>query len=176
MIPNSRQKTATSVMKPTAWIFLFLIFADPSFAKDERLERLSPEHRKWIEEEVVYIITDSEKDLFLMLETVEERNRLIEAFWRKRDPNPATPQNEFKIEHYTRFEHANKFLGRETFRPGWRTDRGRYHIILGKPRQVERFDGYSELVSAELWFYEGDPRKGLPAFFYLLFFKKKRHW
>ena len=130
------------------------------------------EHRKGIEEEVVYIITDSEKDVFLSIETLEERDRLIEAFWRKRDPNPATPQNEFRIEHYERIEYANKFLGRETFRPGWSTDRGRMRIILGEPREVQRFDGYNNLVAAELWFYEGDVRKALPSFFYLLFFKR----
>jgi GWxTD domain-containing protein len=159
-------------MKRTALLILLVALTPNVFAQDERLERLSPEHRKWIEEEVTYIITDSEKDVFLMLETVEERNRFIEAFWRKRDPNRATVQNEFKIEHYLRLEYANKFLGRETFRPGWRTDRGRYYIILGKPREVQRFDGYAEVVSIELWFYEGDPRKGLPAFFYLMFFKR----
>jgi GWxTD domain-containing protein len=141
-------------------------------AADKRLEKLSPEHRKWLEEEVVYIITDQEKDIFLSLNTLEERNAFIEAFWRKRDPNPATPQNEFKDEHYRRIEHANKFLGRETFRQGWRTDRGRMYILLGEPRETQRFDGYNELTASELWFYEGDVSKGLPSFFYLLFFKR----
>ncbi|GAG23439.1 unnamed protein product, partial [marine sediment metagenome] len=87
-------------------------------------------------------------------------------------PNPATPVNEFKEEHYERIEYANKFLGRETFRPGWRTDRGRYWIILGKPREQQRYDGYNLLVATELWFYQGDSAKGLPSFFYLMFFKR----
>jgi len=108
----------------------------------------------------------------LSLESIEERNRFIEAFWRKRDPNLATPENEFKIEHYRRLDYANQYLGRETFREGWRTDRGRYYIILGEPREIQRFDGYGELVSAHLWFYQGDPKAGTPAFFYLLFFKR----
>jgi GWxTD domain-containing protein len=153
-------------------MILFLALAADVYGKDERLERLTPEHKKWIEEEVVYIITDPEKDLFLDLETLEERESFIKAFWAKRDPNPATPVNEFKEEHYRRLEHANEFLGRETFRPGWRTDRGRYYIILGEPREIQRYDGYNELVSTELWFIEGDPAKGLPSFFYLLFFKR----
>ena len=63
----------------------------PSRAEDDRLEKLSPEHRKWLVEEVVYIILDRERDVFLSLETVDDRNRFIEAFWRKRDPNRATP-------------------------------------------------------------------------------------
>jgi GWxTD domain-containing protein len=139
---------------------------------DDRVKKLSEEHRNWLERDVVYIITDREKDVFLSLETVEERNRFIEAFWRKRDPNPATPANEYKDEHYRRIEHANTYLARETFKEGWRTDRGRYYILLGEPRETQRYDGYAELVSSELWFYQGEPRLGLPSFFYLLFFKK----
>ena len=139
---------------------------------DDRVKKLSEEHRNWFERDVIYIITDREKDVFLSLGTVEERNRFIEAFWRKRDPNPATPANEYKDEHYRRIDHANTFLGRETFREGWRTDRGRYYILLGEPRETQHYDGYSELVSSELWFYQGEPNLGLPSFFYLLFFKK----
>ena len=139
---------------------------------DERVNRLSVKHHNWLEEEVVYIITEREQETFLSLETLEERNHFIKAFWRRRDPNGATPVNEFREEHYRRFEYANKFFGRDTFREGWRTDRGRYYIILGKPRDVSRFNGYSELVDSELWFYQGDVKRGIPSFFYLLFFKK----
>jgi GWxTD domain-containing protein len=148
--------------------------AFPSFgsAQDDPLDKLSPEHRKWLEEEVVYIILDREREVFLSLETVEEREAFIEAFWKKRDPNPATPENEFKIEHYRRIDYANQFLGRETFLPGWKTDRGRMYIILGEPIEIQRFDDYNDILPAHLWFYQGDPAKGLPAFFYLLFYKR----
>ncbi len=159
-------------MRPTT--LAVLLFASLPFAAsaDDRVKKLSEEHRNWLERDVIYIITDRERDVFLALETVEERNRFIEAFWRKRDPNPATPANEYKDEHYRRIDHANTFRGRETFREGWRTDRGRYYILLGEPRETQRYDGYSELVSSELWFYQGEPKLALPSFFYLLFFKK----
>jgi len=150
----------------------FVGLASPCSAQDDPLERLSPEHRKWLEEEVVYIILDREREVFLSLETVEERERFIEAFWKKRDPNPATPENEFQIEHYRRIDYANQWLGRETYLPGWKTDRGRMYIILGEPIEIQRFDDYSDIRSAHLWFYQGDPAKGLPAFFYLLFYKR----
>ena len=155
-------------------IFL-LTYSVPSRAvtvQDERLERLTPEHRKWLEEEVVYIILDREREVFLSLETVEERKSFIEAFWRKRDPNPATPENEFKEEHYRRLEYANKFLGRETFLPGWKTDRGEIYIILGEPAEIQNFEGYNDIRETQMWFYQGDPSKGVPAFFRLLFFKR----
>lgn len=146
--------------------------AQDELSRDEKLERLREDHRAWLEEEVAYIITDREEDVFLSLETLEERTRFIEVFWGKRDPYPATPENEFKDEHYARVEYANKYLGRDTFREGWRTDRGRYWILLGEPRERHSFDGYNEVVSSELWFYQGDVSKGLPSFFYLVFFKR----
>ncbi|GMR21965.1 MAG: hypothetical protein BMS9Abin37_0288 [Acidobacteriota bacterium] len=139
---------------------------------DERLDRLSDEHKSWLERDVVYIITERERDVFLTLESVDERNRFIEAFWRKRDPNRATPVNEFRQEHYRRLDYANTYLGRETFREGWQTDRGRFYIILGEPREIQRFDGYNGLVSAHLWFYQGERGLAVPSFFYLLFFKR----
>ena len=146
--------------------------AQEELSRGEQLERLREDHRKWLEEDVVYIITDREEDVFLSLETLEERTRFIEVFWEKRDPYPATPANEFRDEHYARIEYANKYLGRDTFREGWRTDRGRYYILLGEPRERHSFDGYNEVVSSELWFYQGDVQKGLPSFFYLVFFKR----
>ena len=144
----------------------------PLASADERVDKLPPDHKLWIERDVIYIITDREREVFLSLGAREERSRFIEAFWRKRDPNLATPENEFKIEHYRRLEYANSHLGRETFRGGWRTERGRYYIILGEPQSIMRFDGYSELVSSHLWFFQGQPGSGTPAFFYLLFFKR----
>jgi GWxTD domain-containing protein len=134
--------------------------------------QISEVHRKWIEEEVPYIITEREKEVFRELETAEERDRFIDAFWARRDPNPATPVNEFKEEHEKRIEYANEFLGRESFRPGWRTDRGRYHIILGPPKTIERFSGSNEIVDSELWFYQTGRERGLPGAFYLLFFQR----
>ncbi len=144
----------------------------PLASADERVDRLNEEHTAWLESEVVYIITEHEREVFLTVGSVEERNHFIEAFWRKRDPNPVTLDNEYKIEHYRRIDYANTYLGRETSREGWRTDRGRYYIILGEPREIQRFDGYGQIVGSHLWFYQGHIRMGIPAFFYLLFFKK----
>jgi GWxTD domain-containing protein len=143
-----------------------------SFA-DERLDKLNPEHRTWIEEEVVYIITDQERNVFLSLPTVEDRARFIEAFWQRRDPDPATPANEFKDEHYERLDHANRIFSRDAPRPGWKTDMGKFWIILGKPQEIQRFDGLNEVVSTEIWFYSGDTKMGQPPRFNLVFFKEQ---
>jgi len=134
--------------------------------------QMSDAHRKWIEEEVIYIITDREEEVYRELQTVEERDRFIDAFWVRRDPNPATPLNELREVHYKRIDYANQFLGRDTFRPGWRTDRGRYYILLGEPKTIERFSGGNEIVDSELWFYQGGGERGLPGAFFLLFFQR----
>ena len=139
---------------------------------DERIEKLPEEHSRWLQEEVVYIITEREKEIFLLLESREERDGFIEAFWRRRDPKPATPHNEFREEHQRRLDYANRYLGRASPSPGWKSDRGRSYIKLGKPQDIQRFPATQGLVPIEQWFYSGDPNLGLPAHFYLLFFKQ----
>jgi GWxTD domain-containing protein len=133
---------------------------------------LSKEHELWLEEEVVYIISEREREIFLLLETHEERDRFIEAFWRTRDPNPTTPQNEYRDEHRARLDHANRYFGRDSASPGWKTDRGRIYIKLGKPQDIERFPATRDLVPTELWFFSGD-NPGLPGHFHLIFFKPR---
>jgi GWxTD domain-containing protein len=157
----------------TLWLFIALVVFSGASLADDRLEKLNPEHRKWIEEEVVYIITDQERDVFLSLHTIEDRQGFIEAFWERRDPDPATPANEFRDEHYKRLDYANRIFSRDAPRPGWKTDMGRFWIILGKPHEIQRYDGLNEVVSTEIWFYNGDPKYGQPPRFNLVFFKKQ---
>jgi len=145
-----------------------LLLAEKLSVKD-----LPEKYRKWLEEEVVYIIRPKEKDIYLQLETDKERNIFIEAFWKHRDPTPGTPENEFKNEHYRRIAYANKFLGRDTPRPGWRTDRGRIYIILGDPIDIDRYEDSNDVYPAEVWFYQGDVKYGLPPHFNVAFFKKR---
>jgi len=122
---------------------------------------------------VVYIITPVEKDVFLKLKTDRERDLFIEAFWKHRDPVPETEENEFKSEHYRRIEYANKYFGRESPKPGWKTDRGRFYIILGPPNDIQRLDAKSEVYDSEIWFYQGKNDLGLPPGFNVLFFRDK---
>lgn len=141
--------------------------------KKEKKRELPEKYRKWLEEEVVYIITPVEKEIFLKLQNDRERELFIEAFWKHRDPIPETEENEFKIEHYKRIEYANKYFGRETTKPGWKTDRGRVYIILGAANDIQRIDGKSEIYNCEIWFYQGKTDLGLPPGFNLLFFQEK---
>jgi len=154
-------------------IFIILPAANQAFQLKKRTPKdLPPVYRKWLEEEVVYIITPREKEVFLQLETDRERDLFIEGFWKQRDPDPSTPENEFKKEHYRRIEYANKNFGRDTPGPGWRTDMGRIYIILGEPKTIEAFENLSECYPVVVWFYDGMIRYGLPNSFYIVFFKE----
>ena len=152
----------------------FFISLVSSISADKKKSSDLPEHyRKWLEEEVLYIIKPLEKDVFLQLGTDKEREIFIEAFWRQRDPTPGTPQNEYKEEHYRRIAYANQFFGRETTRPGWMTDRGRTYIILGEPIDIDRYENSEEHYPVITWFYQGDIKYGLPPHFNVAFFKRR---
>lgn len=139
---------------------------------DSSVKNLPPKYKKWLEEEVVYIITKKEREVFLALQTDRERDIFIEAFWKQRDPTPNTPENEFKTEHYKRIKFANERFGRETATPGWRTEMGRVYIILGEPKQIVRLENETELYPVQVWFYDGMEAYGLPSAFNVVFFKK----
>jgi GWxTD domain-containing protein len=132
---------------------------------------LAPKYKAWLAEEVVYIITTKEREIFQKLESDEDRDRFIEEFWKARDPTPGTPRNEFRDEHYRRIEFANKTFGRGLPFQGWRTQRGRIYIILGPPVDVQRFES-GEIYPIELWYFQGNPALGQAPFFRLLFYKK----
>jgi len=98
-------------------------------------QELSSTYKKWLKQDVAYIITPEEVAAFKQLSNDEERDQFIEQFWLRRDPTPDTPENEYKEEHYRRIAYANEHFGAGI--PGWKTDRGRIYIIWGPPDQIE---------------------------------------
>jgi GWxTD domain-containing protein len=92
-------------------------------------------YKKWLDEDVVYIISDEEKKVFKDLQNEEEKEKFIEQFWLRRDTDPRTPDNEFKEEHYRRIAWSNERYASGV--PGWRTDRGRTYITFGAPAEIE---------------------------------------
>lgn len=92
-------------------------------------------YRKWLNEDVAYIITDEERTNFKRLQTDAEREKFIEDFWLRRDPTPGTAENEMKEEHYRRIAYANEHFASAI--PGWKTDRGRIYITYGPPDEIE---------------------------------------
>src|ERR1700741_1013767 len=98
-------------------------------------QELGKTYKKWLDEDVRWIITDEEQKAFKMLSNDEERDQFIEAFWQPRDPTPDTVENEYKEEHSRRIAYANEHFAAGI--PGWKTDRGRIYIIWGKPDEIE---------------------------------------
>ncbi len=117
---------------PSAWASQ----GKKSVQEQARQEEAGSYYKKWLEEDVVYIISPEEKAVFDSLTTSEEKDQFIEQFWHRRDPTPTTVENEFKIEHYRRIAYVNEryFSGV----PGWKTDRGKIYIRFGEPDSKER--------------------------------------
>jgi GWxTD domain-containing protein len=168
-------------MKKTIYstlIFLLLlgislsISSSPLLGSDKKeKEELDKKYKTFLQD-VEYIITKAEREAFYKMPSNEMRDLFIKNFWEVRDPTPGTPRNEFKEEHYRRLEYANKYLGRETYRPGWQTDRGRTYILLGEPRDIQRYPDSGRTYPLELWFYDAGGLPTLPPYFYLIFFKR----
>ena len=91
--------------------------------------------KKWLNEDVTYIITDEERKAFKQMSTDEEREQFVEQFWLRRDPTPDTVENEFKEEHYRRIAYANEHYASGA--PGWKMDRGRIYITFGPPDEID---------------------------------------
>ncbi len=145
----------------------FCVTAGAAAQEPPSREPLSAASRQWLEEVVPYIITSAEKEVFLVLKTEKQRGEFIESFWRKRDPDPSTPENEAKLEYYKRIAQANRLFSTSGL-AGWRTDRGRIYILLGPPKEVQRdFGGQGSGLSAitgpkETWQYWNLPNPKLP--------------
>ena len=108
---------------------------DPSTKARNIKPELKEAYKRWLNNDVAYIITSDEKKAFLALQTDEERENFIAFFWLRRDPDPDTEENEFREEYYERIAYANEHFASGI--PGWRTDRGRIYITWGKPDGVE---------------------------------------
>ncbi len=98
-------------------------------------QELGSSYKKWLNEDVRWIISPEELTAFKALSNDEERDAFIEQFWQRRDPTPDTEENEFKEEHYRRIAYANEHFS--AGRAGWRTDRGRIYIVFGPPDEIE---------------------------------------
>ncbi len=120
------------------------LLASPPKDKPDKQERrrqkaiqkeMESPYKKWLQEEVPYIITNDERGAFKKFSTDEEREQFIEQFWERRNPNPGSPENEFKEEYYRRIAYANEHYASGI--PGWKADRGRIYIMYGPPDEIE---------------------------------------
>jgi len=139
--------------------------------KTNQKEEIPKVYREWPDKDVAYIITPQERDAYKKLKTNEEREQFIELFWRRRDPDPDTDENEYREEYYERIAYANEHFSSGI--PGWKTDRGRVYIMYGKPDEKETHPmgghyerpsyeggGSTSTYPFEIWFYRYLPGIG----------------
>ena len=144
---------------------------DPSEKPRNVKPELKKAYKDWLDKDVAYIITDEERKAFKKLATDDEREHFIEEFWRRRDPDPDTDENEFREEYYERIAYANEHFASGI--PGWKTDRGRIYIMYGKADEVESHPsggayqresyeggGSTSTFPFEKWFYRYIPGVG----------------
>ncbi|WP_158751883.1 GWxTD domain-containing protein [Acidobacterium sp. S8] len=130
----------------------------------ELKQELKGPYKKWVDQDVHWIITDQELRAFKSLSNDEERDAFIEAFWQRRNPNPDSPENEFRDENYRRIEYSNEHFA--AGKPGWKTDRGMIYIKYGKPdstdshpsggtydRPMDEGGGTTSTYPFEVWHY-----------------------
>jgi GWxTD domain-containing protein len=133
-------------------------------AQKELRQELKGTYRVWLNEEVPYIISDDERKAFMSLSNDEERDAFIESFWQRRNPNPDSPENEYREEHYRRIAYANEHFA--AGKPGWKTDRGHIYIAFGPAdsidshpsggtyeRPMEEGGGETSTFPFEVWHY-----------------------
>ena len=98
-----------------------------------------------------YISKDDEFSKISDAKTDEEKRKLFDEFWKKRDPNVNTVRNEFMEEYYSRVAYTNKHFS--SYQPGWKTDMGMVFILFGSPNNVERHPFDIDAKPYEIWSY-----------------------
>lgn len=128
--------------------------------QSETEKALDPAYSKWLNEDVVYLIDQTERTAFLRLTTNEERDKFVVQFWERRNPTPGAP-NKFKEEHYRRIAYTNSHFA--SGMPGWKTDRGHIYILYGPPDELEAHP--QAAVPKEEWLYQNMPGAGKNSIF-----------
>jgi GWxTD domain-containing protein len=98
----------------------------------------------WPASAVTFLLTEAEKKEFASLGDDAARREWVFRFWKRFDPDPATPDNEYELEFYRRVQYAEAHFSTETVR-GSLSDRGRVLLVLGPPSYV----GRSPLLQSE---------------------------
>lgn len=150
---KTRMPVAASVIVVSLAALVLSGFSCRLYKLERQLDPVSAEFLS----QVRYIITSHERKILLELPE-GEREKFIEEFWQRRDPDPDTADNEFKVEYLNRVDRANElFLGEG--RAGWLTDRGRIYILFGPPMdRIRNPSGYEvNARCSELWYYGDFP-------------------
>src|SRR5947209_1032367 len=134
------------MLKPLLLLAAMVMFVSPVFSQPKPASSAPQDKPRKIKEEpkkafinwsldVGPIISPEELNAWKKLQTDEERERFIEEFWRRRDPDPDTEENEYREAYYERVAYVNEHFNSGI--PGYKTDRGRIYLKYGKPDETE---------------------------------------
>jgi len=97
-----------------------------------------------------YIATQQELEQFGKISTVEGKRRFLFLFWNQRG-------TEFKRAYFKRIEKANELFStaRKTkfAKAGWKTEKGRVHILFGEPEEIKNRASSPQVTTYEIWEY-----------------------
>jgi GWxTD domain-containing protein len=147
------------------FIVLLTFFVPSILQARNSVKDLNPRYRAWLTDEVNYLISNEDKNVFLDLPTDEDRDKFIDRFWELRNPTPGAPTNSYKQDIYTRIEYAKQYLD------GVHSAMGQVYITLGEPKQRAKYYGRQEVRPMEIWFYQ-NTSPALPPYFSIVFFDR----
>ena len=132
-------------------VLMAVILCVAAIAQEALRVQLSPEYRKWLDEDVRWIMKPQERRQFLSLTSNQSRNQFVIDFWERRNPTPGSKENSFKKEHYHRLAFSNEHFA--TGVAGSKTDRGRIYVVYGPPDSIVTHDSSSTSPRDEVWLY-----------------------
>ena len=108
-----------------------------------------------IEQEILYIdylMTIEEKELIKKLDSKEAKKNFLHGFWKVRDPDPSTVENEYRTAYLRLIREANeKFAG---MNEGWKSDFGYVYVRYGPADNVIRYPSTARGNAYEVWRYD----------------------
>ena len=125
--------------------------AEGSVAGSDEYQNFTEKELKAEFERILYIALPEEKKIFSKLDP-EGMKKFLTEFWKRRDPDPGTPVNEFKRTYFENLQLANSQFS-SNFKEGWRTDQGRVLLIYGRPDEIERNPNAISTQPYEIWHY-----------------------
>jgi len=170
-MPVSSTRRLITVLLLVSFASFSVLAQDTKRTPDEKPRKIKQEPKKayveWLKDHDL-ILTKAERDAWDKLGTDDERDKFIEEFWRVRDPDPDTDENEYKEQFYERVAYANAHF--TSGKAGRLSDRGRIYIKFGKPDEIEShpaggsYDrpsweggGSTTTYPFEKWFYRHIP-------------------
>ncbi len=135
----------------------FLVLKEESSSFQPSAEGPMPQTEKdvkAIRDEISYIATQDELRMYDQL-NLTGKQKFLKEFWAKKDPDPGTLANEYKIQYYQRIFEANQLFAAQADdrKSGWKTEQGRIYVTYGKPDFIERHHSSLQLKPWEKWLY-----------------------